>query len=217
MGSWRVVLSVGLAALLAAVAGFPGEQEEGWVSLFDGKTLEGWKQINGKAKYVVDEETILGTTAKGSPNSFLCTERHYSDFELEFEVKLDPRLNSGAQIRSNSLPNYRRGRVHGYQVEIATHNAGRIYDEARRGRWLGKGPVSPKARTAFKRDDWNHFRVVCKGDSIKTWVNGIPVADVTDSMTASGFIGLQVHSFRGDPPAWVRWRNIRIKELPKAQ
>ena len=106
MGTWRRVLWAVAAALVAAGLGWcgAGEAEEGWVSLFDGETLKGWKQINGKAPYLVLEGTILGITAKGSPNSFLCTEKHYGDFELEFEVKLDPRLNSGVQIRSNSLP-----------------------------------------------------------------------------------------------------------------
>jgi len=215
MGTWRRVRWVVAGALVAAGLGWcgAGEAEEVWVSLFDGKSLKGWKQINGKAPYLVLEGTILGITAKGSPNSFLCTEKHYGDFELEFEVKLDPRLNSGVQIRSNSLPEYKRGRVHGYQVEIAVRNAGRIYDEARRGKWLDTNPLSEEAKKAFKRDDWNQYRVVCKGDSIKTWLNGVAVADVTDDVTKSGFIGLQVHSFRGEPPAWVRWRNIRLKDL----
>lgn len=189
------------------------DDDGGSVSLFNGKNLDGWRQINGTAKYEVQDGTIVGTTAKGSPNSFLCTEKHYSDFELEFEVKVDPRLNSGVQFRSNSLKEYRNGRVHGYQVEIATNNAGRIYDEARRGRWLDEAPNAEKARQAFKVNEWNKFRVVCVGDSIKTWLNGVPIADITDSMTKKGFIGLQVHSFGGDPPAQVRWRNIRIKEL----
>jgi len=184
---------------------------DGWVSLFNGKNLDGWQQINGTAKYEVRDGTIVGTTAEGSPNSFLCAEKHYSDFELEFEVKVDPRLNSGVQFRSNSFKEYQNGRVHGYQVEIATNNAGRIYDEARRARWLDENGNAEKARQAFKVDEWNAYRVVCVGDSIKTWVNGAPIANVVDSVTKKGFIGLQVHSFRGDTPAQVRWRNIRIK------
>jgi hypothetical protein len=185
-----------------------------FVSLFDGKSLKGWKQINGTARYEVENGTIKGTTVKGSPNSFLCS-KAYSDFELHFEVLVDSRLNSGVQVRSNSLPDYRGGRVHGYQVEIATNGtAGFIYDEARRG-WLSneKDRSDPAAQGAFKDGEWNHYRVVCVGDHIRTWVNGIPVADVLDSMTATGFIGLQVHGFSGDTPASVQWRNIKIKEL----
>jgi hypothetical protein len=185
----------------------------GWLSLFDGRTLDGWQQINGTGRYQVHEGTILGETVEGSPNSFLCTKRHYRDFELEFEVLLDPRLNSGVQIRSLSLPEYKNGRVHGYQVEIATGgNAGFIYDEARRG-WLSTDRSDEQARKAFKDGEWNHYRIVAVGETMRVWINGVPIEDLQDSMTPSGFIGLQVHSFEGQHPAWVRWRNIRIKEL----
>jgi len=186
---------------------------DGWAWLFNGVNLDGWELINGSAKYEVKDGIIVGTTAEGSPNSFLCTKKHYTDFDLEFEVNVDPRLNSGVQFRSNSLKEYRNGRVHGYQVEIATSNPGRIYDEARRGRWLDEDTDPAKANKAFKVGEWNKYRVLCAGDSIKTWVNGVPIADLSDSMTSKGFIGLQVHSFRGDSPAQVRWRNIRIREL----
>ena len=74
----------------------------GWVPLFDGKTLTGWTQKNGTATYRVENGTIVGRTATGSPNSFLCTEKEYGDFEFEFEVKVDDRLNSGVQIRSKT-------------------------------------------------------------------------------------------------------------------
>ncbi len=185
---------------------------DGWVWLFNGANLDGWEQLNGTAGYEVEDGTIVGTTAEGSPNSFLCTKEDFADFDLEFEVKVDPRLNSGVQFRSLSLKDYRNGRVHGYQVEIATSNPGRIYDEARRGRWLDNADPQTAGK-AFNVGEWNKYRVLCVGDSIKTWVNGEPIADMKDSMTAKGFIGLQVHSFRGDSPAQVRWRNIRIKEL----
>lgn len=191
-----------------------GGSNQRWVSLFDDKTLDGWKQINGTAKYSVDQGTIIGWTAKGSPNSFLCTTRTYGDFVLEFEVKVDPRLNSGVQIRSESKSDYQNGRVHGYQVEIAVNGLpGYVYDEARRAKFLNENTDRKKAMDAFRDGEWNHYRVVCKGDSIQTWINGVPLENLTDSMTKEGFIGLQVHAFNDDTPAWVRWKNIRIKEL----
>ena len=117
------------------------------------------------------------------------------------------------QIRSNSLAEYKNGRVHGYQVEIAINGtAGFIYDEARRG-WLSTEREDPIKNAAFKPGKWNHYRVLCQGDSIKTWINEIAIADVSDSVTPTGFIGLQVHSFGGDTPASVAWRSIRIREL----
>ena len=192
-----------------------GAEAGGWVSLFNGKDLTGWRQLNGTATYEVEGDTMLGTTAVGSPNSFLCTEKLYADFELEFEVKVDTRLNSGVQIRSESLKEYKDGRVHGYQVEISTNgSAGFIYDEARRG-WLSteEDRKDEKKRAAFKDGEWNKYRALCVGPSIETWVNGIAVADITDDMTPKGFIGLQVHQFKGEPPAQVRWRNIRLREI----
>ncbi len=190
---------------------------EGWVLLFNGANLDGWEQLNGTAKYEVKDGAIVGTTAEGSPNSFLCTKKHFADFDLEFEVKVDPRLNSGVQFRSNSLKEYQNGRVHGYQVEIATDNPGRIYDEARRGRWLDEDTDPAKTDKAFKVGEWNKYRVLCVGDSIKTWVSGVAIADMKDSMTPKGFIGLQVHSFQGDSPAQVSWRNIRLREIEGAK
>ncbi len=207
----RFALPVILLCSLTVVA--IAEDKSEWTELFNGKNLDGWKQLNGTAKYEVVDGTIVGTTAKGSPNSFLCSTKNYGDFELLFEVKVDDELNSGVQIRSESKPDYQNGRVHGYQVEICIGGeAGFIYDEARRG-WLSTDRSNKEARAAFKNGQWNKYRVVCQGDSIKTFINDVPVADVKDDMTKSGFIGLQVHSFGGEKPAQVRWRNIKIKEL----
>jgi len=204
---------IGVLVLAFVNTSMASEHVGEWETLFNGKNLNGWKQINGTAEYKVDDGTILGITEEGSPNSFLCTMKDYCDFILEFEVKVDPRLNSGVQIRSLSKPDYRDGRVHGYQVEIDSDgDAGFIYDEARRG-WLSKDRDDPEKRNAFKVGKWNQYKVLCVGDTIKTWVNGTLIADLKDDMTDCGFIGLQVHSFKGEPAAWVRWRNIRIKEI----
>ncbi len=188
--------------------------------LFDGKTLEGFRQIGGKASFEVVDGSILGGTIPNQPNSFLRTEREYGDFILEYEFKIDERLNSGVQIRSLSIPEYRNGVVHGYQIEIDPDVArGRlwtagIYDESRRG-WLAPIENNPAARAAFKPNDWNHIRVEAIGDSIKTWLNGVPAADLVDSMTLSGFIALQVHGIgnRQDGPFHVAWRNLNITDL----
>jgi len=188
--------------------------QEKWQDLFDGKTLNGWIQRGGKALYSVEDGTIVGTTVRGTPNSFLCTEKVFSNFIMELEVKVDTALNSGIQIRSNSFKEYRNGRVHGYQVEIDPSErafSGGIYDEARRG-WLYDLQENEAARKAFKNEEWNHFRIEAIEDSIRTWVNGIPAADLVDSMTATGFIALQVHGSRIEGLK-VRWRNIRIQDL----
>ena len=212
---------------------------EKWESIFDGKTLNGWIQRGGKARYHVEASSIVGTTADRNHNTFLCTEKMYSDFVLEMDFKVDMGLNSGVQIRSNSFKEYKNGRVHGYQVEIDSSRkpyakeprnllangkvapdseprswTGGIYDEARRG-WLNKLTKNEKARRAFKSNEWNHFRIEAIGNSIKTWLNGVLAADLVDSMTSTGFIGLQVHSTKSEKPLQVRWRNIRIQNLSK--
>ncbi|MGH7201184.1 MAG: 3-keto-disaccharide hydrolase [Planctomycetaceae bacterium] len=207
--------SAACALLLVATGLTAGEQDA--VSLFNGKDLAGWKQINGTATYVVEDGVIVGTTVEGSPNSFLCTTKDYGDFELEFEVKVDDRLNSGVQIRSHSKADFKDGRVHGPQVEIeaAPGEAGYVYSEGTGRGWLSQDRTK---NNVFKTGEWNHYRVRAVGPRIQTWINGEPVADLTDEESyRSGFIGLQVHSFKGDSPAQVRWRNIRIREVKEEQ
>lgn len=214
----KTVTAVFVLSMLLASFAIAADDAEGFVPLFDGKTLEGWKQLGGKAKYQARDGMIVGSSVPNTSNSFLCTEKNYGDFILELEFKVDAGLNSGVQIRSDSLKEYKRGCVHGYQVEIdpsaRAWSAG-IYDEGRRG-WLNDLKDNEPARNAFKQGEWNKFRIEAVGDSIKTWINGVPAADLKDSMTPSGFIGLQVHGVGGrTEPLQVRWRNVRLKDLGK--
>ena len=188
--------------------------QEGWIPLFNGENLDGWEVLNGTADYQVENEKIIGIAELNTPNTFLATEQTYGDFILEFEVRVDPRLNSGVQIRSLSQDDYRNGRVHGYQVEIDPSErkwSGGIYDEARRG-WLYPLAGNEKARDAFMNGHWNHFRVEAVGNEIRTWINGVQCANLYDEMTAEGFIALQVHSIRDEEVAGatVEWKNLRI-------
>src|SRR4030042_1674389 len=191
---------------------------EDWQNLFDGKTLNGWIQRNGKAKYAVEDGMIVGTTVLNTPNSFLCTEKNYTDFILELEFLVEPGMNSGIQIRSNSFKHYKDYCVHGYQVEIDTSerawSAG-IYDEARRG-WLFDLKDKPEAQKAFKQNQWNHYRIEAVGDRIRTWINGVPAADLKDAMPSTGFIALQVHSSK-EAGKKNKWRNIRIQDLTRKE
>lgn len=186
-----------------------------WIELFNGKSLDGWGHRNGFAKYEAKDGCIVGSTLPDSPNSFLCTLRDYGDFELEFDVMVDPELNSGVQVRSESRPDYQNGRVHGYQVEIAVNGfSGGIYDEARRGKFLNTNEATAEIRALLKANQWNHYRIVCLGDRIQTWVNGTQVTDLRDTLTAKGFIGLQVHGVgKRTEPLTVKWRNLRLREL----
>lgn len=220
----RPVTLAALAALIlshAAVA-----SAGGWIALFDGKTLDGWKPEGGTATYKVENGAIVGTTTEGSKNTFL-TKGPFDNFILEFDVLCDKELNSGVQIRSHvyekdtpqaSDPKRTRekGEVYGYQCEIVYQEkgtAGNFWDEGRWTRWHDEFK-DPRAATAYKDGEWNHYRIVAQGDHIRSWVNGIPCADFTDDMDKSGFIGLQVHSIpKGTGPYHVRWRNIWLKEI----
>lgn len=179
------------------------------------KDLGNWQQLNGSARYDLEDGTITGTTVANSVNSFLCTKTNYGDFILEFDTWFDPQMNSGVQIRSESKPDYQNGRVHGYQVELDPSErawSGGIYDESRRG-WLYPLDKNPEGQKALKVGEWNHYRVEAIGNSIRTWINGIPCADLVDDMTHSGFIALQVHSIGNDTSKTglqVKWKNIKI-------
>lgn len=199
-----------------------GVYSQEWEPLFNGKNLKGWTRLNGKARYTVEDGAIVGRAVPGEPNTFLATKEDYSDFILEFEFRVDNRMNSGVQIRSHSTKDYMNYRVHGYQFEIDPAPrawTGGIYDEAGR-LWLYPMTMNPAGRTAFRKDVWNKVRIECFGPSIRTWVNGVPCANLWDDKDASGFIALQVHSVGDDPSKAgmeVAWRDIRIctKEVEK--
>ncbi|MBM3883325.1 MAG: DUF1080 domain-containing protein [Verrucomicrobia bacterium] len=224
---WPALVLSMSTVVLAAGAGAEGQ--DGWVSLYNGVNLDGWVQHGGKAKYRAAGAEIVGEAVPNTPNSFLCTRRSYKNFILELEFKPMTGLNSGVQIRSEVFDEPKTvevngkamkisaGRVHGYQVEIdpsARAWSGGVYDEGRRG-WLADLKDNAAAREAFRANDWNQFRIECRGESIKTWLNGVPAADLKDGLTPAGFIALQVHGIGTKTDALeVRWRNLRLKELP---
>jgi hypothetical protein len=228
-----IALPIAAILLFALQPGCEGQEK--WIQLFDGKTLDGWTVHSGNAKYRVEDGAIVGQAVPNSPNSFLCTQREFSDFILEFEVFLEnPELNSGVQFRSLIAPQelvfwfrnengeYRptripKDRVYGYQVEIASEEGGAsggVYDEARRAMmpfWPERGSEESKA---FKNGQWNAYRIECRGDHIRTIINGVVITDFRDAVNLKGIIGLQVHDV-GDnaTPYQVRWRNIRLQEF----
>lgn len=202
--------------------------EAGFVELFNGKNLDGWVQRGGQATYKIADGAIVGTTVPTGPNTFLCTEKNYANFEFECDVKVADGINSGIQFRSN-VKKEKNGtdRVWGYQHELDPSSrawTSGIYEESGRG-WLmpKKGDAASEAewkkRTAgtYKNNEWNHVRIVCQGDHLQTFLNGKAMSDIKDANTATGFIALQVHGI--DPKKTenigktISWKNIRIREL----
>ena len=190
--------------------------DDGFVALFDGKTLNGWKNPYtwGEA-VVVNGEIHL----KGDKKWFLVTEKNFADFVFEGEVKIPGgKANSGFVFRAHVEP----GKVFGYQAEVdgdAKRNwSGGLYDEGRR-KWF-ISPINTDAESVaafrkragdtFKRDGWNQYRITCKGNKITIEVNGVVTTDIEDNEDASGPIGIQHHGEKGQT---YMFRNLRIKEL----
>lgn len=205
---------IGFLLLFVFLTSCMQEKKEHLTPIFDGETLAGWHTLGGEATYRVENGEIIGTTVANTPNTFLATDAAYDDFILELDFKTDSVSNSGVQIRSNSYDWYRDGIVHGYQVEIDPSDrtwSGGIYDEKRR-KWLHPLEGNPTAQKAYKPNDWNHFRIEAIGDTLKTWINGVPASHLVDDMTPKGFIALQVHSIgkKGKPGVDIKWRNIEL-------
>ena len=202
-----------------------------WQNWFADGSLNGGQIISGTASYKVEDGVLVGTTVDGSPNTFLAI-GPFKDFELEFEVKVDDELNSGVQVRSHiakegdpategskggkPLP---AGRLFGPQCEIAVNGtAGDFYDEARRGTWWSiltktEAVRTDAAKAAFKKGEWNHYRIVVKGDHYQSFVNGVATADFTQPGDPEGHIGFQVHGIKkGSGPYSVRWRKVKFRE-----
>ena len=179
-------------------------------SLLTDREMTGWRVVGGNATFEWKESTIHGSRPD-TTNTFLVSEREYGDFVLEGEVRIESG-NSGWQIRSHlHKPINRRSRLYGYQVEVDPSDrswSGGVYDEGRRG-WIHSLSNDQAARDAFKKDAWNHYRIEAIGPRIRTWVNGIPCADVIDLADLSGSIALQVHS--GECEVW--WRDLEIIDL----
>jgi len=191
------------------------EQREGFVSLFDGQTLAGW---HGNLEiFRVEEGQIVGGSLQKpiERNEFLRTDRTYGDFELRLQFKLvGEKPNAGVQIRTQEIPGHHE--VSGYQADLGPGYWGCLYDESRRRRILA-GPRDHERDAPVRVNDWNDYRILCEGNRIRLWINGVPTVDYTESdpeIPLSGIIAVQVHS--GDPME-ARYRNLRIKQLRARQ
>jgi hypothetical protein len=224
-------LATSLLALTIAFSFAAASRAEREVKIFNGNDFKGWTKRGGVATYKVEDGVIVGRSAPNTSNTFLCTDDEYGDFTLELDFKMDSKnnFNSGVQIRSHARPERDQERVYGYQVEMDTDPdrawTGGIYFEGgsknekgewvREGGWLNELGENKQAQKARKLDDWNHFKIVCEGRNIKTWLNGVPAADFTDkddkAFAPKGFIALQVHGVgKLQEPREVRWKNIRL-------
>ncbi len=231
----RTIVSIGLGLLLP---GFALAQDEGWGSIFDGKTLEGW---DGDPKFwSVEDGCLTGATTAENPtqgNTFAIWKGgEPGDFELRLEYKIVDG-NSGIQYRSFKLPKAKdRWRVGGYQADIDSGDrySGILYGEQFRGILADRGLIttldeegkpttvgtlgdSDAIQERIKKEEWNDYRVVAKGFHFSHFINGVQTAECTDkdmdARRASGLLALQLHA---GPPMKVQFRNIQIKSLGEA-
>jgi hypothetical protein len=222
----RILRQFSLLLALIALAPAPAAADEE-VELFNGKDLTGWTKRGGEAQYTVEDGMIVGRSVPDTPNTFLTTDREFADFILELDFKIDDvDFNSGIQIRSHSRPQGDGERVYGYQVEIdpkpdRAWTAGIYYeggDKNRKAGWLDDLTDNESARKAFRLGEWNHLRIVAKGNRLQTWLNGIQAVDFRDddekTYSPSGFIALQVHGVGNKRDTKeVRWKNIKLTLL----
>lgn len=205
-------------AVLLSLSGSPAIAEENLetVTLFDGKTFNGWE--GDQRWFRIEEGAVVGGTMKEAipHNCFLCTEKEYGDFELRFQFQLKGKgVNAGVQIRSQRVPNSTE--VSGYQADLADKVWGAIWDESRRNYLIAK--VDPEKVNALIRPEgeWNDCVVRCEGPRITIAINGtqtVAFAEADDKIPRTGIIGLQIHS-GGPSEAW--YRNIRLQELPASR
>ena len=204
------------ALSLLAAASMQAQSPENFVSLFDGKTLSGWHNAYDWGQIEIRDGEIH---LRGEKKFFVCTDKKYANFIFEGEILLpEGKANSGFMFRAHEQKN----KVFGYQAEVdgdANRRwSGGLYDEGRRmwfispikGNKESEDAFRARAGDAFKRNDWNRYRITCKGKSLKIEVNGVVTTDVEDAMDAEGVIAIQHHGERG---AVYRFRNLRIAEL----
>ena len=200
------------ATTLTAGAALAADSEEGFVSLMDGKTFNGWEG-NLEMFRIQDGAIVGGTLDKPIPrNEFLCTREEFENFDLRLEFKLVGALaNAGVQFRSRRIPNHHE--VSGYQADAGQIFWGCLYDESRRNKVLVHPLDRKKLDAVLKKQDWNRYRIRCDGPRVQLWLNDVRTVDYTekdDKIERTGIIGLQIH---GGAKARAYYKDIRIEEL----
>jgi hypothetical protein len=193
-----------------------GENPPKCVSLFEGRSFQGWEGDTGKSFRIEDGAIVGGSMKAPVPrNEFLCTTRHYANFVLRAECKLLGPANAGIQIRSQRVPNHNE--VSGFQADMSVAEDGGywgcLYDESRRNKILVQADRD-LIKKAVKPNDWNLYEIRCEGPRIRLSVNGVQTVDYTETdakIPLEGIIGLQIH---GGGPSEAWYRNITIEELP---
>ena len=195
----------------------PAENENSdRVSLFDGKSFDGWDGDTEKTWRIEDGAIVAGSQEVAAPrNEFLSTRKRYKDFDLKlkFKVKGDQKVNAGVQFRTERIPDHHE--VSGYQADIAPEYDGHLYDESRRRKMLAEpdAETRKKAQAAVGEDGWNTYRIRAEGSRIRLWLNGVLTVDYTEEdadISRDGIIAVQIH---GGMRATIAYKDLVIEEL----
>jgi hypothetical protein len=207
----KVLVTVFAGVLLAGVCCVQkAPPDDGWVSLFNGKDLTGWKN-NGDEKWVVEQGTIL-CESKANKYGYLTTEKTYRDFDLSLKFKSEAAGNSGVFFHSRitGMDPEHGPDIEGVQVEVdpsVGNHTGGLYESGGRG-WVAM--PSPEGEQALKPGAWNDLELSVEGSHIVTRVNGIKIVDFQDAAPKfnDGVVGLQIHTGGG---VRMRWKDIKIR------
>lgn len=242
-----------LTVLLVGMSACVGQKKssDGFVSIFDGKTLKNWK--GDPTYWGVEDGTLTGEITPSTllkTNSFIIWQGGQpGDFELKGEFKITEAGNSGINYRSDQLTDVPYA-LRGYQADIdgKINYTGQNYEERKRATLAYRGEVSTispytgeasldavrskvaknnwtnrtvtsslgtsdELKAFIKKEDWNTFHIIAKGNHLQHYINGKLMSDVTDNDTVNGMkkglLGVQVHV---GPPMKVQYRDLRIKE-----
>lgn len=214
---YRCLINACLVALICSTTAAADDSKP--IDLFDGKSFRGWEGDVKSTWRIEDGALVAGSHEKPAPrNEFLTTTRQFQNFDLrlEFRVEGDRRVNAGVQLRTRRIPDHHE--VIGYQADIGDGVYGNLYDESRRRRNLAEADpeVVERALQAIGDDGWHEYRICAVGPRIQLWLNGVQTIDYTEpqgDIPRTGVIAVQIH---GGMQAIVRYRDIRIVELPGA-
>ncbi len=184
------------------------QAKDGWVSLFDGKTLKGWHLV-GDGEWVVENGAIAGKTQKAAKlYGLLVSDKKYQNLRVMFQFK-SLAGNSGFYVRCNiKSPD----RAHGLQVEVdPRNNTGGIYESYGR-KWVSQ-PSAEVVKKAYKLDKWNEMEILADGGHVVTWLNGTKIAESkNDPATSPGHLVMQMHSGN---KMLVMFKDIKVLDLDK--
>lgn len=194
---------------------------DGFINLYNGKDLSGWKLVGGKCEFLPEKDHIRGVCVKKEPSTYLTTIKNdYKDFIFTVEMKWEVVGNSGVMFRAQEYEQKSGISLRGPQAEMEgftrTDNrswSGGIFGQSYGGwqypLWL---EAHREAREALKEGEFNRITIKVVGDVVKTWLNGAPAAHwiLDDERFSSGVFGLQVH--KGNKGT-ILFRNIKVKEL----